>query len=490
MTTAFLAHTQDSVSTYEKLEGGHAKEIRYRPERQSVKDIFPAKAPQVFINGIPHRLDNISLTGLAVRGDETLKNVNNTVVLVSLRVGDTDIFAGEMLLIWFAATPQGYKAGLLLRGKIFDIAELQQLTATAHFSQRLTILANEENNTSLVPEEFKIVCAETLHLLKQAQQVLETLNTQTQQEHCVNACFDTIANRWHTLWEKANTILSDLEATDAAAFRAAKKYTESLVTPELIHAPVWKQAYEKPLGYPGDFRVMKHLYEEQLLGDTPYEKLCQALGLELGGFIRNRMHFAQQMISKIIAENIVTREDTIKIMNVGCGIPHEMVAYLREQDSLPHPLHFTMIDQEYQALREGYAVTYQAALRHAPKVQIESLHTSFMNLLRGQEVFVETQPQDLLYSLGIIDYLTPRRAQNFVAALYKNIRPGGTLLLANVREMPRKLLWPLGVILDWPLYYRTEEEMKELCALIEYQSLDIQQDETGQGLFMVIQKPL
>ena len=43
MTTAFLANSQDSVSTYEKLEGGHAKEIRYRPERRPSKIFFLQK---------------------------------------------------------------------------------------------------------------------------------------------------------------------------------------------------------------------------------------------------------------------------------------------------------------------------------------------------------------------------------------------------------------------------------------------------------------
>jgi hypothetical protein len=65
----------------------------------------------------------------------------------------------------------------------------------------------------------------------------------------------------------------------------------------------------------------------------------------------------------------------------------------------------------------------------------------------------------LIYSLGLIDYLTDRRAAALARRLYETLAPGGLLIIGNMNETQLSNLWPMECIADWTLHYRTEEEM-------------------------------
>jgi hypothetical protein len=68
-------------------------------------------------------------------------------------------------------------------------------------------------------------------------------------------------------------------------------------------------------------------------------------------------------------------------------------------------------------------------------------------------------PQDLIYSVGLLDYLTDRRAASLVRRLYDLVAPGGLLIIGNMNETPLSNLWPMEFITDWSLYYRTDQQM-------------------------------
>jgi extracellular factor (EF) 3-hydroxypalmitic acid methyl ester biosynthesis protein len=68
-------------------------------------------------------------------------------------------------------------------------------------------------------------------------------------------------------------------------------------------------------------------------------------------------------------------------------------------------------------------------------------------------------PQDLIYSVGLLDYLADRRAQSLARSLYETLAPGGLLIIGNMNDTPLSNLWPMEFITDWTLYYRNEAQM-------------------------------
>jgi hypothetical protein len=84
---------------------------------------------------------------------------------------------------------------------------------------------------------------------------------------------------------------------------------------------------------------------------------------------------------------------------------------------------------------------------------------SFTDILRGTGGLTALPPQDMIYSVGLLDYLADRRAQALVRRLYETLAPNGLLIIGNMNETPLSNLWPMEFIADWSLYYRTETDM-------------------------------
>ncbi|AFY71988.1 hypothetical protein Pse7367_3762 (plasmid) [Thalassoporum mexicanum PCC 7367] len=267
--------------------------------------------------------------------------------------------------------------------------------------------------------------------------------------------------------------------------KALKQYTERFVTPHFLDAPVWARSYYKPLGYPGDFQVMKYVYDRGQEGETLYAQLMHFLGVEMGAFVRNRMQFTRDLIQTLLAE----KDAPIRITNVGCGMAYEVASLLETIDPITKRVHFTLVDQDDRALEPAYLMAHKQSKRHHPNVVVESFNTTFKKLTQPSALFDQQPRQTLIYSLGILDYLPARKAKQFVHGLYERLEPGGYLLIANVADGPNKLMWPLSYIFDWELIYRTEQEMYQLATGLDAASVKVQQDATNHVHLLLLQKP-
>ncbi len=90
---------------------------------------------------------------------------------------------------------------------------------------------------------------------------------------------------------------------------------------------------------------------------------------------------------------------------------------------------------------------------------MQGLNLSFTDILRGSDSLTGLPPQDLVYSVGLLDYLTHNRAKALVKQLFDLLAPGGLLIIGNMNECPLSNYWPMEFITDWTLYYRTDADM-------------------------------
>jgi hypothetical protein len=94
----------------------------------------------------------------------------------------------------------------------------------------------------------------------------------------------------------------------------------------------------------------------------------------------------------------------------------------------------------------------------------------------------------MIYSIGLLDYLQQRRARRLIADLVDQLKPGGKLIVANMRQWAGSIMWPLEYIADWSLVYRTENEMRDLAEGLDVESVEITTDETKQVYFLTLRK--
>jgi chemotaxis methyl-accepting protein methylase len=162
--------------------------------------------------------------------------------------------------------------------------------------------------------------------------------------------------------------------------------------------------------------------------------------------------------------------------------------YLRIK-SRPRRVEFTLIDQDERALSCAYAKTYPEVIRLGDEASVNCLHISFSQVMRAGPLFQKLPLQDLVYSVGLVDYLSARRARAFVTDLYDQLAPGGLLIVGNMRDTAHGNLWPLEFISDWSLVYRNAEEMRDLAGGIGPAELELRTDPTGRIYLLRIRKP-
>lgn len=471
---------------YEELTGGRGRTVFYRPERYRARELFRRAVPSLAIGHIDHVLEDLSLNGVGAslpRGANDLCRTGERLP-VELGLKGVPLFAATGEVARIDPTPFGTRIGVRLVDSCINIAHLVARSEQVLVDLGLHDLAGLDG---AVDPEYRRLCADVLHLLRSHriafERFAETKPTVAMAAEMLAACEARALPRWRALWHAANEMVAPLEGE---ALRAAKQFTELVVTPEVMPGAIWRRSYEKPLGYPGDFRIMNMVYDWRREGENLYAQFAHRLGLEVAECIATRM----VMMRETIAERLLATEgrDSVHVANLGCGSAREVTDYLR-LPRLPRSAQFTLIDQDEDALSEIYQQTYPEIIRLKGQAGVTCLHTSFSRLMRTGELFGKLPPQDLIYSVGLIDYLAAPRARALVTSLYGQLAPGGTLVVANMMKCGTGNLWPMEFVCDWSILYRDEAEMRGLAEDIPDAAIATTFDPTGRVVLLRAQKP-
>ena len=120
---------------------------------------------------------------------------------------------------------------------------------------------------------------------------------------------------------------------------------------------------------------------------------------------------------------------------------------------------------------------------------MSALNVSFKEMLGASPVGAQIFQQDIVYSAGLVDYLNPLLAMRFVRRMYDFLKPGGRLIIGNVNDCRTGTLWPMEYVLDWTLYFRSENDMKALASEVEGAKFQILSDPLNAIYFLVLDKP-
>lgn len=476
------------MKTYEELSGEQGRRIYYRPERFSVKSLFDGPLPATDIADRPHKLIDISLSGLAATTPHESPLEIGDVVPVRLRMHNVPIHEGRGKITRKEPAFDGTKVALTFVDGYLDVPVL----LSRYKEQSLHHELNQHLYTDqhLIPESYKLLCTDFLHTLRKYRRILAQWSAETsgrpsmQSEEILDICEEHFKAAWHQFQRETN---DEIEAmmSNPSAIAAMKTYSEMIVTPDLLHGPIWRQAYEKPLGYPGDHLVMNYVYDRKDEGHSPYGKFVHRLGLDALECVAERMRMMEGMIA---AEMQRADGTQLTVTNLACGTAQEVVNTLRKQD-LPGKVKFSLIDQDEKALTHAYNSTYPDVVRHKGSAQIQGFHSSFIELMKGGALKDILPAQDMVYSVGLFDYLKHKRAKSLLESLYTKVKPGGLLVVGNLKRSRNSGLWSAEMACDWTMFYRTEADMLALAADIPCADVEVRTDTTDRIYMMSLRKP-
>jgi SAM-dependent methyltransferase len=273
--------------------------------------------------------------------------------------------------------------------------------------------------------------------------------------------------------------------------RAAKQYTEAILTPLLLQAPMVHRSYSKPLGYPGDYQVMLYYYGDSFEGDTAFAKVVHKLFVRhpLSAGVCTRKDYVLDWMLRQHDQVVRSGGGEFKVTSLGCGPAREVADFFSARREWTGRVVFTLFDQEEETLEVAYAAARRSLALATGKASLECFNLSFGQLLRNTAPLKQGGRQHFVYATGLFDYLNERTAQGLISTLYDNLAPGGLLLIGNAIGPNRHLFEP-EFILDWTLIYRTQEEMRRLAAQLPGAArISVDEEPGGAYWFLRISKP-
>jgi CRP-like cAMP-binding protein len=236
-----------------------------------------------------------------------------------------------------------------------------------------------------------------------------------------------------------------------------------------------ERTYAKPRGYAGDFASIDQIYQNEPFGSGRVGPLLDQVFLSLPACeaVRNRRHLLVEEIELAIAEK--GDRSPARITSLACGPAAEVFDVYRQ---LPDPsvLVTTLVDIDLQAL----AFLDDRISEGGLQGQMHPVIGNLVYLATGRSK-LNLPPQDLIYSIGLIDYFNDKFVVALLNYVHSNLRPGGKVILGNFHPRnPTRAF--MDHILDWRLIHRTEDDMNRLflasafgspCSKIRFEALGI-----------------
>jgi extracellular factor (EF) 3-hydroxypalmitic acid methyl ester biosynthesis protein len=478
---------------YEELKGSSGREVWFRAPRYQARKLFPHLPPRVKVRSGLHKLHDTSLGGVAVVCSQTAEDIPEVGEIVPLTIQQAGytIFESNARVCRRENTVFGSKVAFSFLNDFVEFDKLLSRNLKAQIAHQSALFSGETDE--LVPKDYRVFLADVLKLLGSYRDLLDENMVLAQQferdfdlDGAYAACEARLLQHWRSLWRLGNDLVKDI-VPNRDILEATKAFTEVVLTPEMRLGVIWDRSYAKPLGYPGDYEVMNNVYDWERCGATVYQMLMHRLGLEVAECIKTRMEVVRGHIARVVQEKGLGR--AARVMSLGSGPAREVELFLAGAGPKNRRVEFTLIDQEQAALSYAVEKTYPHVLNSKGQARIQCLNVSFTDILRGSGVLAASPPQDLIYSVGLIDYLADRRAVGLVRRLYETLAQGGLLIVGNMNETALSNLWPMEFIADWSLYYRSESQMLAWTEGLDPVKAWTETESTGRVRLMFVRKP-
>ena len=263
---------------------------------------------------------------------------------------------------------------------------------------------------------------------------------------------------------------------------ALGSYVHGEVYPYLGLSTLIDRSYTKPRGYAGDYLTLQMVYDDKPDGVRRLGPYIDRwfLGIPASCAVKNRRRLLRDLI---VDTARAAGGRTILVTSLACGPAREIFDIFAEPD---HPdIDATCLDIDDQALAYARSLAADAGVGG----RVSFIQANAVKLALGRDTL--TLPaQDLVYSIGLIDYLADHLVVKLLDWIYRSLRPGGLAVVGNfdVGNPDRAFM---DHLLDWKLIHRSPQNLRDLFAQSEFgpAPVQIRRESTGINLFASARRP-
>lgn len=388
---------------------------------------------------------NLSENGININSSETISSPD---ISLCVHFPDTDLKM-EAKLVW----RRNLKTGGSSYGMEFvDLTENQKSELRKELIKtEISSLLNEIN-----PSEVKeqISCFFLKDVIDYITEIIRLISIQSRQREYsleLQKEFDRLTTKVLLKGYCLEELLIDKKIV-----QKVKDRFRQLVGTWIYKSMIVKRAFEKPRGYPGDYKMLEIVYDDKPISEDfgLYPDNC-FLKSPYAVAVRIRKDRLKELLLNYINSSELSK---INILNIACGSCREINELL--PDIKTHgSIIFNCLDWDKEALQ----FSQDALLPIRPKnVEFKFIKEDIINIIKDGNVAQLLGVQNLIYSIGLIDYLPDRILKRLINALYMLLPRGGKLVLTHKNKEKTFPTIPPDWFCDWKFVPRNKEEIINL----------------------------
>lgn len=498
------------VREYEELDGAEGREVFFRAPRYRSETFGPI-APQVVLYdaaGAAHvcALRDASTGGLAVVASTWSGAAQGGLIpRLVVTFGGYTAYDGRAAVASLRAEAGESVLGLSLLDSPMNLDDVLQLRDVRTWSD--TSRSAQPPGSWQVEgfDRLKAVIAEQRLLLEDAharyERMEKELPWQLLHGEAPSIARQQLVDRIRS--EFVEPWLQSIYAADAAMREAGlagdapgeellrlREFSQRHLQSYFAQGPIVHRAWKKPLGYPGDYGVMRHVYEQPFEGPTLFAKAMHLAGWSMACTqgVRNRKDVMRE---RLVAawQDAARRGVPLRVVSVASGPAQELYELLRDTDVPSAELSILLFEQDREALAYAQSRMLRVAdPRVRPHIKLSFLQDSIRRLLKDAELFSRFGPFDLILCAGLFDYLPEPTAVKLASQLHANLSAGGELWIGNLVPW-NPCRWMLEWHLDWKMIHRSHDDMLAIgAAAAPRAQLRIVDEPARVNPFVVIQR--
>jgi extracellular factor (EF) 3-hydroxypalmitic acid methyl ester biosynthesis protein len=243
---------------------------------------------------------------------------------------------------------------------------------------------------------------------------------------------------------------------DKESLKTFQDFFRVELLPILSKPEINNYIFTKPLGYAGDYIMMNFIYDyyNKFYGKTSFYKLINFYTCFIPVSQSNLKR--EEYIKSILKEHFKNKEN--RISSIGCGPARELIELLREGVE-NHEITFNLFDFEKRAIDFIKQELNKIKKKIPEKLKINFINEHVINIFLKKELKEKLNNQNLIYCIGVFDYLSSRISQRLVKSLYNLLAHHGKLIICNIsleKSSHRSYYEFLG---GWEMFHRSEQEL-------------------------------
>ena len=253
------------------------------------------------------------------------------------------------------------------------------------------------------------------------------------------------------------------------------EHVRNCLHPLMLSSPFVHRSFTKPLHYPGDYGVMNYMLGDPFEGESLFSRVLNAFVVRRGApaTYRYRVDYLESSLGAAIQSACERNQRPCRLLSLGCGAAPEVQRLLRASQTGAFAAEFTLLDfssdtLEYTRSRIEEARPAGGGFKvDAREFSVQQMLASGTRLLNDPGLakvdFLTRGHFDVLYCVGLFDYLSDRVCERVFEIFWELGAPGAKIVASNFTpDNPDKAF--MDYILDWRLLYRGESALRQIAS--------------------------